>query len=387
MRRLHRARWVVADADTVINHGHLVVENGTIVSVGTGKGPKGVEVEEHGDTALVPAFVNAHTHLELSALSGRVNGTDGFAPWVRDLLAVRESIPRDELVLAAQRAVTEAEASGTLLFGEISTLGITRPLFENKGTKGIWFQELLGSPEPLSMPAGSKDAPWVSLAAHAPHTTAPGAIKAMKALAAEAGRPFSIHLDESDAEREFLTTGKGPWAEFLTERGIDYSSWPLPADDPVSYLLDLGVVDSSTLVVHLLQAGVPQLRRLADAGATAVCCIRSNRLLHGRVPDIEAMVGAGLTVALGTDSLASCESLSILDEMRAVATCAPGLSPAEIFRMATENGARALGFSERFGRLVPGCSARCLEVTPTSSVRSFSYGWFFDEGLAVRALQ
>jgi len=387
MKRVHRARWVVVDADTVINHGHLVEEDGTIVFVGTGKGPKGIEVEEHGDTALVPAFVNAHTHLELSALSGRVKSDAGFATWVRDLLAVRESIPRGDLFSAAQRAVTEAEASGTLLFGEISTLGITRPLFDGKGAKGVWFQELLGSPEPLSMPAGSKGAPWVSLAAHAPHTTAPATIQAMKALAAEAGRPFSIHLDESDAEREFLTTGEGAWADFLTERGIDFSSWPLPADDPVSYLLDLGVVDSSTLVVHLLQTGILQLKRLADAGATAACCVRSNRLLHGRVPDIEAMVGAGLTVSLGTDSLASCGSLSILDEMRAVAACAPGLSPVAIFRMATEHGARALGLTDQFGRLAPGCSARCLEVTPASFGRSFSFGYFFDEGLAVRVLQ
>jgi cytosine/adenosine deaminase-related metal-dependent hydrolase len=383
MRQIHRAQWVVVDADTVIENGHLVVEGGTLVSVGAGKGPKGVPVVDHGEVALCPPLVNAHTHLELSALKGRVTSDSGFAAWVRDLLVVRGSFADEALFEAAKASVEEAEAAGTLLFGEISTLGLTRPLFDEKRAQGLWFQEMLGAPDPLAMPSGSDDAPWVSLAAHAPHTTAPEAIQGMKALASAAGRPFSIHLDESDAEREFITTGQGAWADFLTERGIDFSSWPLPADDPVSYLLDLGVVDETTLVVHLLQSGSRHFRLLAEKGATAVCCVRSNALLHGRAPDIEAMVAEGLTVALGTDSLASCESLSMIDEMRAVAAHAPGLAASGIFRMATENGAAALGLSGRFGRLVPGAAARCLKVTPGDSGRSFSFEWFFDNMLRV----
>lgn len=387
MKRVHRARWVVVNADTVIENGHLVTEEGIIVSVGHGSGPKGAPVEDHGDAALLPGFVNAHTHLELSALKGRVKSDAGFAVWVRELLVVRGACPEKTLFEAARTAVEGAEGAGTLVFGEISTLGITRPLFEGKSAQGVWFQEMLGSPEPLAMPTGSDEAPWMSLAAHAPHTTAPEAIRGMKALATKACRPFSIHLDESDAEREFITSGKGVWADFLKERGIDFSGWPVPADDPVSYLLDLGVVDENTLVVHLLQSGGRHFRRLAEKGATAACCVRSNLRLHGQAPDIEAMVAEGLTVALGTDSLASCDSLSIIDEMRAVAAHAPGLSLSEIFRMATENGAKALGLSKRFGRLVPGASARCLKVVPRSWGPSFSFEWFFEEDLCVSILQ
>lgn len=387
MRQVHQARWVVVDADTVIENGHLVVEDGTLVSVGPGKGPKGVPVEDHGEAALLPPLVNAHTHLELSALKGRVTSDAGFAAWVRDLLVVRGSFTEKALFEAAKASVEEAEAAGTLLFGEISTLGLTRPLFDEKRAQGLWFQEMLGVPDPLSMPSGSDCASWVSLAAHAPHTTAPESIRRMKALASAAGRPFSIHLDESDAEREFITTGRGTWADFLTERGIDFSNWPLPADDPVSYLLDLGVVDETTLVVHLLQSGNRHFRRLAEKGATAICCVRSNGHLHGQVPDIEAMVAEGLKVALGTDSLASCESLSMIDEMRAVAAHAPGLAASEIFRMATENGAAALGLSHRFGRLVPGAAARCLKATVSSPGRPFSFEWFLDEGLSVSIIE
>jgi len=387
MTRVQRAKWVVVDADTVIENGHLVTEGGAIVSVGHGSGPKGIHSEDHGDAALLPGFVNAHTHLELSALKGRVKSDSGFAAWVRDLLVVRGTCSEKTLFDAARTAVEEAQGAGTLVFGEISTLGITRPLFEKKSAQGVWFQELLGSPEPLAMPTGSDDAPWVSLAGHAPHTTAPEAIRGMKALATGSGRPFSIHLDESDAEREFITSGQGAWADFLTERGIDFSDWPVPADDPVSYLLNLGVVDENTLVVHLLQSGRRHFRRLAEKGATAACCVRSNLRLHGQAPDIEAMVAEGLTVALGTDSLASCESLSIIDEMRAVAAHAPGLSPPEIFCMATENGAKALGLAGRFGRLVPGASARFIKVVPSTSGRAFSFDWFFDEPLNVGAVQ
>ena len=386
MRWVHRGRWVVIDADTVIEGGYLVVDGGTIMAVGRGDGPEGLPWTDHGDVALSPAFVNAHTHLELSALKGRVESRKGFEAWVRALLVERASLSEAALLEAAHDSLGAAMAAGTLVFGEVSTLGVTRPLFDEGRAMGVWFQEQLGAPLSLSMPEAQGEDVLFSLAAHAPHTTAPDAIRGMKALTSAAKRPFTIHLDESEAEREFITTGTGAWADFLTERGIDFSGWPLPAVDPVAYLLSLGVVDATTLVVHLLSSRGPHFARLAAAGATAVCCVRSNRILHGRVPDVAAMVAEGLTVALGTDSLASCESLSILDEMRAVARCAPSLAPHEIFRMATENGARALGLSERFGHLRPGASVPFLRLALADPKRPFSFDWFFDDTLTVTTL-
>ena len=386
MKAVHRGRWVVVDADTVLSDGYLVVKDGIIVSVGSGRSPQGLPVTDHPGAAICPAFVNAHTHLELSALKGRVPGAGGFEAWVRELLVKRAQFSEQALCVAAEQAVCDAEATGTLVFGDISTLGVTRTLFDKKKAQGVWFQEILGTTPPRTLPDGCGPTSLVSLAAHAPHTTSPATIRRMKVLASAAGRPFCIHLDESDAERDFITTGRGGWADFLTERGIDFSSWPLPAADPVSYLLDLGVVDEQTLVVHLLQSGPGHFKRLAELGAIAVCCVRSNRCLHGRVPAIKAMLDEGLTVALGTDSLASCDSLSILDEMVAVSNHVPGLSAREIFRMATENGARALGLLGRFGRITPGASARCLEVQPPKASQAFSFEWFL-QGSGVTPLE
>ena len=122
----------------------------------------------------------------------------------------------------------------------------------------------------------------------------------------------------------------------------------------MGYLSDLGILGPDTLVVHLLQVTDTDLDLLADTKTRICLCPRSNVNLHGRFPDISAMLDRGLTPALGTDSLASCTSLSLLDEMAFVRHHFPEVSPADIIAMATENGAKALGLAHRFGTLSPG---------------------------------
>lgn len=350
---VHRAGWVVVSPWKIIENGYVRVENNRVVEVGTSaSGTHGID---HGAGVLMPGLVNAHLHLELTALKGAVSFDKGFQAWVAELLVKRGALGESALKDAAGTGVDQVMASGTLGVGEISTLGITRELVVNSGLSGVWFQEMLGSiPGPFDFACDAKGQLSCSLAGHAPHTSSPGLLARLKERATANQLPFSIHVAESSDESRFLETGKGDWADFLTERGIDFSSWPLPAVSPVDYLDRLGILDPLTVAVHLLRVNDRDIDILKGQGVKTVVCPRSNLNLHNRLPDIKRLLDRGLTPGLGTDSLASNDSLSMFDEMAFVGRNYPDIAASDILAMATVYGAGALGLDKHMGTLLPG---------------------------------
>jgi cytosine/adenosine deaminase-related metal-dependent hydrolase len=363
-----KAGWVIKDSRTVLENAGIAVARGRITGILTTV-PKDRAVKDCGPGILMPPLVNAHLHLELSALANRLPLGKGFAPWVTALLRERESIGNPAMIRAARAAVQALPGQGTGPVGEISTLGITRALLSDQATPGVWFREYLGTGRPdVTLVT---DGPLsVSAAGHAPHTTSPDLLTYLKNRTKKAGLVFSIHVAESDVEREFLAGNNPQWHDFLVQRGIDPTDWPVGNKTPVGYLNDLGTLGPDTLAVHLLQVTDTDLDLLAETRTRICLCPRSNVNLHGRFPDIPAMLDRGLAPALGTDSLASCGSLSLFDEMAFVRHHCPDLSPADMFAMATENGAQALGLADRFGTLAPGKRAEFIYLEQEASSRN-----------------
>ncbi|MFH1155354.1 MAG: amidohydrolase family protein [Pseudomonadota bacterium] len=358
---IHRAGWVLVDPERILANGYVLVEDGVIREAGLtpARPGSGTNVVDHGPGVIMPGLVNAHVHLELTAFRGAIPFTGGFQSWVRDLLIQRDAAGRDHLETMAGYGAAELLSTGTLVAGEISTLGITQDGFSASGLSGVWFQELLGShlPEtglPLRDP---KSRIHLSLAGHAPHSTSPQLLGEIKDATRHKSLPMSIHVAESGAESEFIRTGTGPWADFLEERGIVVSDWPVPSPSPVQYLHKLNLLDPLTLAVHLLDVDARDLDILDRTGTRLVACPRSNLNLHGRLPDIPGFLARGLKPALGTDSLASNDSLSLFDEMAFVASRYAGIRPADILAMATGYGSRALGMEGHAGSLAPGRQA------------------------------
>ncbi len=363
----HRAKWVMTAPDTIMENGCVETRKQNIAGVFPWSamtrraGENQDRIVDHGDVLIMPVFINAHCHLELSALHNALPLGGGFTWWVKTLLAKRQALGHETLLEAARFQAEHMADHGTGFVADISTLGITRSFFENAVLAGIWFQECLGS-QSLDADLGQNRLASFSLAGHAPHTTAPELLKTMKEYTRKRHLPFSIHAGESKEEEDFLTGQSGEWKDFLDSRGIDTNSWPVGERSCVDYLNRLGLLDEQTLAVHLIRADARDVDLLVQTRAKVCLCPRSNLALHGMLPDISLMLDRGLAPALGTDSLASCDSLDMMDEMIFVREHFPGISPTEIIKMATQNGAEALHLDQIAGSLAPGRLAWFLTI-------------------------
>jgi len=356
---IHRAGWVIIDPWTIYPNGFVRVEDGSIQEIGQGTPAGCDEVRDYGNGIIFPAMINAHTHLELCALKGRIATHKGFGFWVKDLIEKRSLLDNKDLLEASETGIREILASGCCAVGEISSLGLTLEPLQKSGLAGVWFRESLG--DRVSDAENWENHPGdlrTSLAGHAPHTTSPEVLTEIKNRACGQDMPFSIHLAESDEEISFLTTAQGPWNDFLLSRGIDTASWGLPVESPVRHLHAIGILDNRTILVHLLHADQRDLNIIQESGSHVCLCPRSNSALHRRLPDLDSMIKSGVKLCLGTDSLASVSSLSMFDEMAFAAKSFPMAAPENIFQMATLGGAEALGLDNRMGTLVPGKQAR-----------------------------
>lgn len=357
-----RAGWVMVTPDRIEPNACLETRDFRVT--GLSKSLCEPKVKDLGPGVLMPLLVNAHTHLELSALKGKLDPSKGFDAWVKQLMAVRQSLGPAALAAGALKAIDRMHCLGTGTVADISTLGLTRAALADKGIAGIWFQEVLGDtldPGLEEMPEKAMPLSF-SLAGHAPHTTSPQVLWQVKTATQRAGLPFSIHVAESQSEGQFLQGKNRSWEAFLSSRGIDTSGWPLGDKTSVAYLDALGLLGPDTLGVHLIDTSPEDLDRLADTGTRICLCPRSNHTLHGRLPDIRAMLDRGMAPALGTDSLASCDSLSLFDEMAFVRARCPDIDPKTVLKMAGMNGAAALGLSSFMGALDTGYWAGCLYV-------------------------
>jgi aminodeoxyfutalosine deaminase len=357
----HKAGWVIIDPWTILKDGFIQVEAGQIQAFGQGRIPiECGQLIDHGPGVLIPALINAHTHLELTALKNKAITGGSFIDWVKSLITQREFIGTDLLLSAAADGITELIETGTLFIGEVSSLKITKQLFLDSAINGIWFEEYIGNSEDLNECAHVAPLKKISISGHAPHTTAPSLLEKLKQKTRQHDLPFSIHLAESEEEVEFLRTGKGAWADLLNERGIDVSHWNPSGESPVQYADRLGILDEKTIAIHLIHSTQKEFEILSNKGIQVCACPRSNMKLHGRLPDLTGMFNAGILPCLGTDSLASNDSLNMFDEMKFIAEHFPKISSEKIFAMATINGSIALGINKHAGSLEPGKTASFL---------------------------
>ena len=354
----------------VLRGGAVALDGDVVVGVG----PRAEVEARHGpaewlDALILPALVNAHTHLELSHLRGRVAGGDGGLPaWVARLVAARAS-PQDrtpdggespDVLGALLDAIGDLERAGVAALGEVTNTLAALPHLSRAGLAGTVFHEVFGfSPariatalaaaaELRAMAPDPGPGLRVCTTPHAVYSTNPRVLAELL----RAG-PASIHLAEDPAERRFCAEAAGPFAAM--NRSFGARELPRLGRSAVAVVAPHLRPDS--LVVHAVDLDAEDLAALVRARAIVVLCPRSNLHIGGRLAEVPALLAAGLPLAVGSDSLASSPSLSPLAELAALARAFPDLEPDRLLPLAW-NG-EAVG-APAVGRLAPGTAPGVL---------------------------
>jgi len=368
------ADWILSISDDPIHGGFVALDRGRIAAVAAGSSEGAVPL---GRVAILPALVNAHTHVELSYLHGRIPPARRFLDWIRPMLASRrDPVRADETTIlrAAREAIEQCHATGTGLVGDVSNTLVTVPLLRDAGLPARVFHELIGfggtgAAEQVAAAryaleaAGGGEMVRISLAPHAPYSVSPALFSEIRRdLDAHPRAVSSVHLGESLEEVELLEVGTGPWRVLLDELGAWNDAWQIPRRSPVAYLADMGFLNESVLVVHGVQFDAADLARLRALKVTVVSCPRSNVYVGVGSPPLASFYAANLEVAFGTDSLASVSDLNLFSELSEARRIAPNVSARALLRSATLTGARALGFEAEFGSIESGKRAALIAV-------------------------
>jgi len=353
-----KARWVVPVCGPPIDSGVVVVRDGVILHVG--RDSQGAPVEDLGDVALLPGFVNAHTHLEFSDLE-RPLGAPGMPlpDWIGEVLAHRRAAGGTNSIAAGLR---ECVSGGTTMVGEIATSdwrssGIPpcRPgvmMFHEAIGPTLARAHLAAGAAEAFLHAAPRDGIQAALSPHAPYTVHSRLLESLVALSQKHRVPLAMHLAETREELELLNLGSGPFREMLETIG----AWEAAEDARLScvldYLTELSRAERA-LVIHGNYLDDDEMAFLADHNdrMAVVYCPRSHAYFEHEPYPLSEMLEAGVTLAIGTDSRSSNPDLSMLAEIRFVARSHADVSPTKVLELGTQGGARALGLAERIGAI------------------------------------
>lgn len=372
---IYAASWLInADAPPLAG-GALLVRDGIIAETGTLaalRSKHAAPVLDYPGSVLLPGFVNAHTHLELTHFpSWKLRSTVDYNPrrftdWIIQLIKIGRGLTAADYPPSIQEGIRMCLESGTTAIGEIVTNPALAEYYYQSPLAGRLYFELLGQ-EPghfagklaaatAAAERCTAEALVAGLSPHSPYTIAQEHLAAIRDASASHALPLSVHLSESRSESDFLFDGRGELASSF----YPFVGWERflgnPARCSSTELLDrYGLLTPTTVAVHCVHVSVADARIIKARGSHVALCPRSNDILDvGRAP-VRLFKKFGIPLALGTDSLASNNSLSLWDELRfALATFPDDLAEEDVLRMVTTGGAAALGMSATCGSLETG---------------------------------
>lgn len=358
-----------------ITKGAVLTCDGRIEAIGRAEDLRssGHSAKEHdfGNAILIPGLVNAHTHLELS---GMKMDPAPIGDWIVRLVREQRTWYYHLFLSSSQIGVVASLGSGVTCVADISVTGHSPGVIGDYGVRGVVFYEVLGlEPDEAEsimkdrvlsraemsgverMKGGFPASLRRGVSPHAPYTTSYSLYEAAVAAARDRDWLTVTHLAESPEEVQFLKDGGGPFSQMHRSLNSATKSFHPPGCSPVRYLANGGVLDGLTLAVHCNQTDEDEWELLRSAN-TAVClCPRSAAFFGHPFADAAGMRKAGVRLCLGTDSLASSPSLSLLAEGAALWESFPELTANEVLEMCTLAGAEVLGLTEEgVGQLRPG---------------------------------
>jgi cytosine/adenosine deaminase-related metal-dependent hydrolase len=390
MTTLYCARWVLPVSSETIENGAVAVEGARLVGVGERAGllrrfPE-ARLEEYGEAAILPGLVNAHSHLELTAMRGYLEDVEGdFLKWLWKLTVARlERMTPDDLYVSAAWGAVEAARAGVTCLGDAnSEAGFGLRALRDTGLRGTVYHESFG-PDPLlahenfeklreriaELRQYEDASVRLGVSPHSPYTVSPRQLELITDFALAERLPLMMHAAESRAEEQFVREALGPFAERHAARGIE---WRARGVSTIQYLKEVGVLRARPLLAHCIRVDEADIETIKETGAAIAHCPKSNaKLGHGHAP-FAAFVERGLTVGLGSDSVASNNTCDMLEEARFAALMSradaqrlgsePMTDCDDVLFAATLGGARALGLEDQTGALAEGLQADLAVVS------------------------
>ena len=380
-----RARKLLPVTSPPIDYGAIVIQGSKIIALGKEKvilkkypAEKVVDLE---DRLVMPGLINAHTHLELSQLKGKIGERREFFDWIIELVETRRRLGTKNLEQAVRSSLIELLTSGTTCVGDISSTEAALPMLAKSGLRAVAFLEVLGPEEQkseqifeaLKKRLGKlKDlsnliTPGVS--PHSAYSVSPLLINKISGYTSDYSLPIQVHLSETEHEKLYIngkSSGLDGYLEHFGWKGIKKEK----SKSPLAFLNQSGL--NNFTAVHCVHLTGPDIKFMAKNGISCVFCPRSNYFLGvGKAP-VEDMAQAGINLAIGTDSLASNIDLDLWEEMR-FAYLVSRLPARKLIEMATINGARALGLERLTGSLEPGKEADLIAVNTDAAKEKDPY--------------
>ncbi|HAN19056.1 MAG: hypothetical protein A2X13_02830 [Bacteroidetes bacterium GWC2_33_15] len=314
---------------------------------------------------LVPGFVNTHCHLELSELKNTFNRSLTLPGFITEIVKYKK---KNVTEISRESAFLEDDLmkrNGIVAVGDIANTSLTIDVKQKSKLFYHTFVEVMGlnkNPEynfskgidvyNQFLSAGLKS----SVVPHAPYSVSPELFNRVKTFAVQNNSIQSIHNQESESENQFFESKTGKLVDAFMSMGIDLSGWNATGKHSLESINEFLPRENNFLFVHNLYSTKNELQDIIETFKNPffVLCPNSNFFIGEKYPDFELFLKFKDKVALGTDSLASNTSLSILDEMKTITRINPAISFDTILQWATLNGAKALNCEKEFGSFETG---------------------------------
>ncbi len=316
---------------------------------------------------IVPGFINAHTHLELSCLKGQIQTKQGISCFIKQVQEQRQPVSSGELINAMQAADTRMRQNGIVAAGDISNSTAGMHVKQNSHIQYYTFIERFGFDPALAGPV-FKEAVEVkemcrkkynmqaSPIPHAPYSTSTELIGLISEYCDRNKLIFSIHNQESNEENILFRNKSGSLFDQLLQFGVSFDQWNVPGVNSLRAIARFLPEKTNCLLVHNTYTTEQDIKEAIRRNNNIywILAPQANLYIEDKLPPIHLLRKYSHNIAIGTDSLASNRSLSILDEVKTIHAAFPGIPLEELFTWATLNGAKALGYDKSTGSFEPG---------------------------------
>lgn len=342
-----------------LNTDNVIVEIGSLENES--------ESTEFYDGILCPGFVNSHCHIELSHLKDKFTRNSGMAGFIRQINRLRESADKNERISIIEKEMNLLYESGVSAMADISncddSFGVkatspvyTRTFLEVFGTEEEQATEIMENVKKLHT-LSSKYNIDAGPTPHSPYTMSPGLLARSVSEALKTGW-LSYHNQESYQEDELIRYGRGELADEYKSRGL--STPPVTGDSPLKYFLSVldsvrpgreGKIKENILLVHNTCTDSGSIDAAMDMTENLywALCPLSNLFIHSSLPPVDLLIRKEAKITIGTDSLSSNSTLSIIEELRTLQRFFPYLSLDQMLKWASYNGASFLKKDNELG--------------------------------------